>query len=59
MKPYVPDTNKGRVVARDDIHHRTADQPRKLAERSAKAARHSARQQARVIITKDENPKSV
>lgn len=44
MKPYVPATNLGRTRAGDDIHHRTADQPRAAARKSAKAARHGARQ---------------
>ncbi len=44
MKPYVPPTNVGRKVAGDDIHHRTADQPRDAAKKAAKAARHGARQ---------------
>ncbi len=44
MKPYTSDDNKGRTRAGDDIHHRTADQPRAAARKSAKAARHSARQ---------------
>jgi len=47
MKPYAPATNRGRTVAVDDIHHRTADQPRKAAARKAKAARHAARQQGK------------
>jgi hypothetical protein len=25
MRPYTPDTSKGRKVARDDIHHKTQD----------------------------------
>lgn len=47
MKPYTPNTPKGRTIARDDIHHRTADQPRRLAKQSAKAQRHAARQEAK------------
>jgi len=46
MRPYAPQTNKGRTVAGDDIHHRTADQPRAAAKGSAKAARHAARAEA-------------
>ncbi len=46
MKPYTPATNKGRTVGGNDIHHRTADQPRKGATASAKAMRHAARQAA-------------
>jgi hypothetical protein len=44
MKPYAPATNLGRKRAVDDIHHATADQPRAAAKKSAKAARHGARQ---------------
>lgn len=44
MKPYAPPTNIGRTRAVDDIHHRTADQPRADAKKTAKAARHGARQ---------------
>ena len=47
MKPYTPLTNGGRTVGGHDIHHKTADQPRAFAKKSAKAARHSARQDAR------------
>jgi len=43
MKPYVAPTNIGRTRAVDDIHHRTADQPRAAAKKSAKAAKHGAR----------------
>jgi hypothetical protein len=44
VKPYAPATNLGRTRAGDDIHHRTADQPREAAKKSAKAAKHGARQ---------------
>ncbi|MBK3779874.1 hypothetical protein G3A43_06375 [Paraburkholderia aspalathi] len=44
MKPYAPGTSKGRTVAVEDVHHRTADQPREAANAAAKALRHSARQ---------------
>lgn len=44
MKPYAPRNNKGRTVAVDDIHHRTADQPKAGAVAAAKAMRHAARQ---------------
>lgn len=44
MKPYTSDDNKGRRKAGDDIHHRTADIPRAGAKKSAKVARHAARQ---------------
>ncbi|WP_415913126.1 hypothetical protein [Neptuniibacter sp. QD37_11] len=43
MRPYTPDTNKGRVQT-DEIHHLTANQNRKNSERQAHAARHAARQ---------------
>lgn len=51
MKPYTPETNKGRIVA-GDIHHRTADQPRKDAKIAAKAMRHAARQDGRRAAAK-------
>jgi hypothetical protein len=44
MKPYTPSTNLGRKRSVDDIHHRTADQPRAGAKKSAKVAKHGARQ---------------
>lgn len=50
MKPYTADTNAGRIKARDDIHHKTADGG--LANRAAtakvqrKAARRSGKKQA-------------
>lgn len=44
MKPYAPPTNLGRTRSVDDINHRTADQPRVSAKKSAKVARHGARQ---------------
>lgn len=47
MRPYTPDTSKGRIVAGDDIHHRTADCPRPGAKLAAKAMRHAARQDAK------------
>lgn len=47
MHPYTRVDKKGRTIGRDDIHHGTADQPRKDAKRSAKVARHGARQHAR------------
>lgn len=45
MKTYSPTTAKGRKVAGDDIHHRTADQPRAAASVAAKTMKHAARQQ--------------
>lgn len=47
MKPYTPPTNIGRKRSVDDIHHKTADQPRIEAKKTAKAARHGARQAAK------------
>ena len=44
MKAYSPQTLKGRTVAGDDVHHKTADQPKVAAKRKAKGLRHSARQ---------------
>lgn len=44
MKPYAPRNNKGRTVGVDDIHHKTADQPKAGAVAAAKAMRHAARQ---------------
>lgn len=46
MKAYAPTTNKGRHVAGHDVHHKTADQPKGMARKSAKALRHAARQHA-------------
>jgi hypothetical protein len=45
MKPYTPPSSKARRVAINDIHHRTADQPRASTKPYAKAMRHAARQQ--------------
>lgn len=50
MKPYTPNTDRGRTVGGDDIHHKTADQP-KAAKSSAKAMRHAARQEARRLAS--------
>lgn len=47
MHPYTPRTKKGRTVARDDIHHLTADQGRTACRAAAKSMRHAARQDAR------------
>jgi hypothetical protein len=59
MKPLVPNTNKGRTVSRDDIHHRSADQPKSSCHASAKKMRHAARQKANQDISLElENPKS-
>lgn len=45
MRPYTPDTNKGRHLSEHDIHHKTADNSRAQAKAKAKAMRHAARQQ--------------
>lgn len=47
MKPYSPATAKGRTVGGDDVHHKTADQPKSAANAAAKALRHAARQDAK------------
>ena len=44
MKSYSPQTNKGRTVGGDDVHHKTADQPKAAANAAAKAMRKAARQ---------------
>lgn len=52
MRPYAPDTTKGRKVARDDIHHRTQDKHgNRTREPSAKAMRHAARQEGRRLAS--------
>lgn len=43
MRAYSPPTNKGRHVAGHDVHHRTADQPKNAAVKSAKRMRKAAR----------------
>lgn len=50
MKPYAPATNLGRTRGGDDIHHRTADQPRAAAKKSAKVAKHGARQDGQAQV---------
>lgn len=52
MKPYAPQTNKGRTVSVDDIFHRTADQPRHDRIAAAKSAAHGARQEGKHDINK-------
>ena len=47
MRAYAPVTTKGRTVSGDDIHHKTADQPKTAAKAAAKAMRHAARQQGK------------
>ncbi|MBB4866893.1 hypothetical protein HNP46_005800 [Pseudomonas nitritireducens] len=46
MRPYSPNTNKGRTVAGDDIR----DGTKSWSESSAKAMRHAARQEAELEI---------
>lgn len=36
MKPYTPISNRGRTAGGADIHHRTADQPKRAANAAAK-----------------------
>ena len=47
MKPYTADTNSGRIKARDDIHHKTADGGRANRAATAKAQRKAARRAAK------------
>lgn len=51
MKAYSPETNKGRTVAINDIHHSTADQGRKEAKAAAKAMRSQARQDGKKVCS--------
>lgn len=53
MKPYAPTTSKGRTVGGDDIHHKSADQPKRAAIAAAKRMRHSARQSGRLAISSE------
>lgn len=50
MRPYTPNTNKGRTVGCDDIHHKTADQPKQDANAAASTMRSAARQDGQRII---------
>lgn len=50
MKPYTPQTSKGRTVGGDDIYHRTADMPKGGAKTVAKVAKHSARQDGKKTV---------
>ena len=45
MKPYSPQSNKGRTVSGDDVHHKTADQSKQAANAAAKSLRKAARQE--------------
>ena len=53
MRPYTPDTDKGRTRDGDDIQHRTTDLPRRGAVVVAKAARHGARQDGKGVIERE------
>lgn len=44
MRTYSPQTSKGRTVGVEDVHHKTADQPKAAARAAAKALRKAARQ---------------
>lgn len=55
MKPYTPNTDRGRAIAGHDIHHRTADLPREASKKVAKNARHAARQDGKAEITRELN----
>jgi len=50
MKAYTPQTSKGRTVGGHDIHHKTADQPKSMCNKDAKAMKHAARQDAAKVI---------
>jgi hypothetical protein len=54
MKVYAPPTKKGRTVAVDDVHHRSADQPTKDRKASARALKRSARQHGKKSANTDE-----
>lgn len=47
MRPLAPNTDKGRTVTGDDVHHKTRDTTPGWAVGKAKAMRHAARQEAR------------
>ena len=47
MRAYSPDTKIGRVIAGHDVHHKTADQPKRASAAAAKALRGAARQQGK------------
>lgn len=53
MRLYSPNTNKGRTVGCDDVHHKTADQPKRAAQAAAKALRHAARQEGKLACGED------
>ncbi|MGL6228621.1 MAG: hypothetical protein ACRC3J_05335 [Culicoidibacterales bacterium] len=47
MKVHSPESNIGRTIAVDDVHHRTRDETVYNAKRAAKALSHAARQEGR------------
>ncbi|MDN8078801.1 hypothetical protein QZN30_05505 [Burkholderia multivorans] len=53
MKPYTPETDRGRAKGGHDIHHRTADLPKAGANKVAKTARHAARQDGKATIARE------
>jgi hypothetical protein len=53
MKPYTPNTDRGRAKGGHDIHHRTADLPKEGANAVAKSARHAARQDGKAGIARE------
>lgn len=55
MKPYTPNTNKGRTMARDDVHHKTRDCPKSEADCRAKSMRKAARREGK-LEAKEELP---
>lgn len=50
MKPMVKQNNKGRTLARDDIHHATYDGGEGNRKAKAKSQRKAARQSAKTQI---------
>lgn len=60
MKPLTRNTNKGRTVSVDDIHHKTNDTSPSDRKASAKAQKHGNRQEAQqevnYSIIDQENP---
>lgn len=50
MKPYSAQSNKGRVMSRDDIHHATHDGGKGNRDAKAKSQRKAARQEAKSTV---------
>lgn len=50
MKPYTENTNKGRLVSRDEIHHKTQDGGELNRKATAKTQRKAARRQGKKLI---------